>query len=55
MPELDRFQRGDVEQLIDSFERALSGEDREYFQVARDQLVEKLGLLGFPFQPGEDS
>lgn len=49
LKELDPESRQILEGGIDVYESAMNAGDREAFATVRDQLIEHLGLLGFPF------
>ncbi len=47
--EISPLQREQLESAIDSWERAMSSGDREFFKVARDGLLITLSQLGYDF------
>ena len=48
--EVSPFQRDELEQALDSFERSMSSGDREGFQLSRQGLLITLSMLGFPLE-----
>ncbi len=49
--ELDRFRREQLEEFVDDYEDALWNTDKIRFKDAREQLLQVLSGLGFPFRP----
>ena len=52
--EVSPFQRGTLEQAIDSFEAAMNSGEREVFETAKTGLLLTLSSLGVPYEDGDE-
>lgn len=48
--EINRYEREELEALLDQFEDSMYTRDRDYFEAARQGLLIALSRLGFPFE-----
>ncbi|MFM9963128.1 MAG: Hsp70 family protein [Planctomycetaceae bacterium] len=53
--EVSSFQRTELDEIIDSFESAMSSGDRDYFEVVRNNLLMVLSALGFEYPENHES
>ena len=53
--EVSSFQRPALDEIIDSFEAAMTSGDRDYFAAVRNNLLVVLSSLGFEYTESHDS